>query len=562
MADIPVQVKITADTDQAIAGIKKIDTAVDGLTASAQTATRNTSRLSGVFNTAGASALLASNRSRMLTQQFSQVAQQSVATGQVVQAFAIQAADIGLAFGTVGTIVGALAGVALPTLVAAFGGASDSAATLSDRLDEIEDVAGRASATIDLLRMSTDQLVETYGFAADRVRRFAIVQAELQASQAASRLADQFQTLSGELDRYAVTLDEMAGPAAMSAFETQRNAIRAIQDDFGITADQAASLVDELSALADASGYEQQQAALANVITALEDMEIPLARIPDELEIAINEMITLGRETDRARALMAELGAEARGVTVGVPLFEQGFDAQGLLPPTETPDLPRGGGRGRGRIDALIKSLQTETETIETWRTESLERLMKANEQELEVLGGHSEAKLRVEEEYQRRLAELRQSEQSQTLKSYGTLFGNLATAFSSGSGKLLKISKAFSVAQGLINSYRAYTEVLADPSLIGRPFLRTALAASTLASGLAQVANIKSVSDGSTAGGGAPTGAGGTAGSAAAAPSPLEVRVSGLAPDDLISGAQVSSLFDRLQDEAGDRGLSVSFAR
>lgn len=188
---------------------------------------------------------------------------------------------------------------------------------------------------------------------------------------------------------------------------------------------------------------------------------------------------------------------------------------------------------------------------------ESMDLLAKANAAELEAIGGHAEAKLRIEQEYQERLSAIRQAEQAQTLTSYGTLFGNLATTFQSGSGKLLKLGKAFSVAQGLINSYRAYTEVLADPSLIGRPFLRQALAASTLAAGLAQVANIKSVSE---SGGGSAGGAGAAATPSAPATQNVVLDLRNATPD---TTRQVSGLVEMI-NEAGRQGyvLDIRTAR
>lgn len=221
-------------------------------------------------------------------------------------------------------------------------------------------------------------------------------------------------------------------------------------------------------------------------------------------------------------------------------------------PPEDLPILPGGGGADEiaARLEALQQGLMTERELLETWREENLEALKSATDQELEAIGGVNAAKLRLEEEYQRRLAEIRSTEQSQTLNSYGTLFGNLATTFKAGSGKLLKISKAFSVAQGLINSYRAFTEVLADPSLIGRPFLRTALAASTLASGLAQVANIKSVSDNGGGGVGATTPAAG-----AAAPQQPGQNIVIDFQGDTFSRESGIALIERINDAVRDGG-------
>jgi tape measure domain-containing protein len=51
--------------------------------------------------------------------------------------------------------------------------------------------------------------------------------------------------------------------------------------------------------------------------------------------------------------------------------------------------------------------------------------------------------------------------------------------------------SRALAAAQAAINSYLAFTQVLADPFFVGRPFSRAAAAATILASGIAQQVNI-----------------------------------------------------------------------
>lgn len=150
--------------------------------------------------------------------------------------------------------------------------------------------------------------------------------------------------------------------------------------------------------------------------------------------------------------------------------------------------------------DALNRKLTTQKEyeelskllKTEYWGSE-YEKQVAQNEMEQALLEEALEKKYLTQEQYQQRLAELRAKEMEQTLGHYNTLFGNMASIAQAGGDKTTGVVKAFSIAQGLINSYLAYTQVLADPSLVGRPFLRTALAASTLAAGLAQVANMKS---------------------------------------------------------------------
>jgi hypothetical protein len=195
-----------------------------------------------------------------------------------------------------------------------------------------------------------------------------------------------------------------------------------------------------------------------------------------------------------------------------------------------------------------------ESELLQSWREESMTALEDFNALELEALGGHAEAKLRIEEQYMQRLAAIRQAEQKTTLSGYSQLFGNLETVFKAGGDKMVGITKAFSIAQGLINSYRAYTEVLADPALIGRPFLRQALAASTLAAGLAQVSSIRSVS---TSGGAGSTGASAT--SSAAAPAIPTQTVAINLQGDTFSRSSVEGLLEQIQSQL-DRGGRLVF--
>jgi hypothetical protein len=129
-------------------------------------------------------------------------------------------------------------------------------------------------------------------------------------------------------------------------------------------------------------------------------------------------------------------------------------------------------------------------------------------------------------------------------LQKADQFLGDMASAFQSGNEDMLRISKAFGAAQALVSAFTGAAEALAF--------------AKVLATGLGAVQSIKGV----TPGGGGASAAGAVA-SAAAAPaaSPLDVRLSGMSADEFISGASLESLFDRLQDEAGDRGLRVSFA-
>ena len=541
-----VEVKVTADTAQATANIDKFSDGLKDIPAASKKANAAAKNNVVAMKNMGAASFLASNRSRMLTQQLSQVAQQTTATGNVMQSFAIQAADIGLAFGVTGTILGALAGLALPVLSQSLFSASDGASDLDGALKIMDETAEAVRGNLNLLNSTSEELEETYGSAAARIREFAIAQAQLNVGQAAARLSDQVSILGDLADRYRITEGQMSAFAASEG---------RLLDDFGVHGADALRLSQALVELGDAVGPSMQADGLQKVFDLLQEMEIPLTDIPEDLQVAINEMITLGAETARVEELMRQLSAAAAGVTTGTPLFMQDLSG-GLLPPAGDDGGGGGGGRGgNARLEALIRSLQTEQELAEQFRADGLAALEAASAQELEVLGGINEAKLRLEQEYQDRLAGIKKKGNDSQLALTLGAGSDILNALGAFNDKAFKLAKVAGAAQALISTFQGAAEALKLPF----PANLSAAAAVT-AKGLGLVAAIKGVSSSGTSGGG-----GGGAGAAAAAPvaaqSPLNVRLSGLGAGDSITGGQLSSLFDRLQNEAGDRGLQVSFA-
>ncbi len=119
--------------------------------------------------------------------------------------------------------------------------------------------------------------------------------------------------------------------------------------------------------------------------------------------------------------------------------------------------------------------------------------------------------------------------------------------------GQLFSGSKAWSMALAAVNIGRGLSEALALPFPAS-----IAAFARVLAMGKQAMSTIKGASKGSGNIGGGASGAA----QAAPAPSPLEVRMSGLNPGDLYSGAAVGKLLDSLSREAGDRGFKLMVAR
>ena len=233
------------------------------------------------------------------------------------------------------------------------------------------------------------------------------------------------------------------------------------------------------------------------------------------------------------------------------------FGGPGRFIRQDYPDEPGGG----GGANPLISELENIQNALMTQEEEQLESFARQQE----VLQNAYEQRLLTQQEYQNlmeeaqkqhsdRMAELNVYRHGDVLAQTSSWFGDMAGAFRSGNQQMIEVSKKFGAIEALINAYRAFNQTLANPELPW--YAKIPAAASVLAAGMNAVNAIK--------GGGAGGGGGAAVSSSASAVTsqrPLDVRLSGMSADEFISGASIQSLFDRLQDEAGDRGLRVSFA-
>jgi hypothetical protein len=249
-------------------------------------------------------------------------------------------------------------------------------------------------------------------------------------------------------------------------------------------------------------------------------------------------------------------------------IIEQADILLGLRQPKSQGDA----GGAREGIGGLAQSLLTEMEKVEMFRTDALAQLENFNAMELEILGGHAEARLRIEQEYQDRVAQLRQEQfrgvvdaQRAAGGAFMDFLGTLAQRSKTAAKALIIINTGLSIAQAIQNTAVASTRALAE---LG-PVAGAAAAAKIKTFGAAQVALIAAngaLRLGSVGGGGG-GGAGGIGSldaipaSAASAPT-QRVVIEGIDRDTLISGEQLSRLFDRLYEENNERGLVFSVAR
>lgn len=228
--------------------------------------------------------------------------------------------------------------------------------------------------------------------------------------------------------------------------------------------------------------------------------------------------------------------------------------------PVDTGGGGGGGGGGtdpmQGRIDALVNSLQTQSEIVNEWYLESQAALQAASDAELATIGGRQAAIERLEEEHQERLRGLKDEGKESSLQSVLDSGAEILGAMGTSNKKAAKLQQAFAIGSALMSTYQGAAKEL-ELGVAGY-----ARAAAVIAKGIAYVGSITSAgnSAGGGGGGGRGGGAGSGGGSSAAAPSqgPLEVSLNTYGAGDFMAKMDVASLLSRLNDEAGDRGYRI----
>lgn len=109
--------------------------------------------------------------------------------------------------------------------------------------------------------------------------------------------------------------------------------------------------------------------------------------------------------------------------------------------------------------------------------------------EKIQMYENSAEMIIALEEEKNRRLADLEVERTNQTLEAYNQMFLNLASLF----GKHTAAYKAMAIAQTIIETYKAATAALSPPPVGAGPLLGPLLAVTTLAAGFANVAKIGS---------------------------------------------------------------------
>jgi hypothetical protein len=327
-------------------------------------------------------------------------------------------------------------------------------------------------------------------------------------------------------------------------------------EQFGITADEAIVLSDAFAQLGSAGTTEQINKELVDLNELMKELGISTEMIPDELEQAIAKMSELG-------ILSAELAETMRQVSANsnfAPGLNPNMPVSSLLPPRQRDSGGRSGGGSRvdqfaRDLERLRESLRTEQEVVSEWYAE--QQAILDNRRAMEILGieGHNEAKLRLEQEYQERLAGIREDGNRWGVQAAIEGGAEILGAMGAFSDKALKAHAITAAGMAWISTLQGAAKEL-EKGTFG-----FATAAAVITKGTAFVAAIRAASSGSSSGTSASAGV--TASSAAsAAPQQTRAIVAVQSGRSRFTVEEVNDIARQLQEQSRDGVIIEGFVQ
>jgi len=293
---------------QVVKGGKSTEAAFKKTGQAAQTMGRQVNRANDPVRGMVAASGKSSHSLRMMSMQLSQVAQQGAVTGNYMQALMVQLPDLALGFGAVGIAAGALAPIVYG-VVSGFMSAGDGAGTLEDALTNLEGVTNSLDSAMSILDLSVEELTEKYGAAADRVREYAIIEAQIAVSQSRAALREQIGLMGDVAVAYTGVTDRV---------RDTRNALTDIERDFGLTGAEAEAFQQALRDVARGGSLDEQRQGLLDIRDILERNNMTVADLPPEIAAAVSETVQLSNAMDLAANLTADVEAAADGAKAGI----------------------------------------------------------------------------------------------------------------------------------------------------------------------------------------------------------------------------------------------------
>jgi hypothetical protein len=580
-----LNVKINGDSADLQSDIAKAKAQLQGFDTQVNKAQAGTTRFSGGLSRLSGVSRQTRAQITNTSYQLQDIAVQLQAGTRASTVFAQQLPQLFSGFGTLGAVVGVLAGVGIPALAFAFSNMRSEVVDTDEALDNLQTAFDELIEAQKLASASAQELAEKFGTINESV--IAIVDAQRRLQE--RNLNEQFVGLVGALRGLSPELDNAV--AATNRLDNATRVFPAMEAAVAKLPPELANAARSITSFSDLSVDELDEASDQALQTALELERLNdptfdpiisqlllfaqraqeyLGTVRSEASTTANALARLGGVSVGGEASEAIVAAQGAGMVGGLggPAGPMGGRFGGVPLPDDAdivnPLAPsRGGGGGGGGAGAAANPIVAQIEQLQNALMTQEEMQIASFERQQETLNAALEQRLLTQQEYNA-LMEQSQSQHAEkmtqidvyrygtTLQKTGKFMGDMAAALQSGNEKMLKIVKVFSAAEALINVMEGASKEIAKGGLAG-----IARAAMVVAAGMQFVNAIKGVSAGG--GGAAPAGVAGgvaAAGAAPAAPAVSRNVAISLQGGDMFSRDQVINLINNINEAVEDGAI------
>lgn len=509
-----LNVRLTGDSANLRSALQSAEDGLENLSAQAQKTVRQTTLATGSMGRLGSVFQRNSFAISNAANQFSDLAVQIGAGTPAARALSQQLPQMTAMMGPLATVIGVASGV-LIGLAGNFLSARDNASGFQDALDDLRDSSQSLRDEIFMLTQGLDNLAQ-----ADTLRE---IQTGLQ------NIA--------EMEERLARLEDTRGQSAVRQARQLREALQAERERV--------------------AGLQEQLIENQRLSQELRDQKDEAQRIKEFVDMITAAIDNASDAADRLTGRFTAAAAAAAGIfrpglgfQLGATSSDRNMSPFQLGTPigggTGLPDVPGAGG-GAAPVNPLIAQIEQLEQSLMTQEQLEIDSFQRRQQ----ILEDALRQQLLTRQEYANLMEQVEASHQfamtQQTNQGVSQALGAL--------GNLFQGSKKIGAGVALANSWLAFTEVLKDPSFVGRPFARFAAAASALGAGLNAVRNIRSASTGGGAVSGGAATAGAVSGGATGGGVSRNVAIS-LTGGDMFSRSQVINLINSINEAVEDGAI------
>lgn len=346
---------LAADSRSLKSGERDLDSIAATAEKTERRVNKATDGVSKGLNDIGKASTFANGQMRATSMQLSQVAQQASATGDWLQAVAIQLPDLALGLGPIGILAGAAAGALLP-LAANFLTASGNAEELEDAMSGLKKATDSYADAVANSLMPAEDLIRKFGGQAESAGRVYDAMrkiAELDFTRSINNARSAMETTLQSLTESVQTFDKLSSMPRMATdgFDAFAVEVQRLSHEFGLTTEQAQRVVKAMDDLSHAQGPLQIAEAAAELGRELSNAVAAGAKLSPELENVQKDAYQASLDASKFASLTQAAVGPAQNLADAVSGVADQYARAAAIAATLTAKYP-----SQGTYDGIIRT--------------------------------------------------------------------------------------------------------------------------------------------------------------------------------------------------------------